>query len=383
MQLIKQINERANTEVLTSAQVVVDHIVDALPVVEMRNNRGQHFPTTHYYQIRVKPAEKGDMELVEVIDMIEKRLKDSSSKALGISSVQVNERSVNSSKFSSVSFMLNGADFDVVVALGGNAGEKFEKQLLLKMDEYIIAFSDDKHHTVADSDQALAAFKALEKVDPAFELSNIASVSPRTGSTQRSSNLTPEETGAIIADIVVHLKSGGKKYISVKNANGSTVAQFGLSKAFNDDLSVNTDSSEWHTWLAPFGLDAAKLQEGLLAAKNKTELEWSDIDKTVTSINHKHPVFKIMQQLWGSNYYYLREQRGGFYALRIDRDYVDKVVLADLKVTEIRYPSINRKQITISLESSTSKFKIEVRNPRGKGSFKPTQIQLSVGTSVK
>lgn len=368
-----QLNERAGKEVLQTADTLVQHILAGLPVDEMRNNRGQNYGQTAFYQIRVKPTVKGSIPLADLLLQIEKYLRNAKSGHLGISNVQINDRSVNSGKYSSVSFTVNGIDYDVVAALGGNSGESFEKELLLKMDNLVATGSGAE-----DGDQARAAFSALEEVDPLFELDNIVSVSPRSGSTQRSGNLTPEETGEIIADIVVHLKVGGKKYVSVKNALGGTVAQFGISKAFNDDLSVNTRSNEWRTWLEPFGLSPEKIEEGLRAAKDQTEVEWNDIETQSVSVDNDHPIFRIMQQMWGANYYYLREKRGGFYAIKIDRQYVDNVILGGLRVTEIRYPSKNRKQINIYLQSDFMKFKLEARNPRGKGSAKPTQIQLTV-----
>lgn len=368
-----QLLERASREVLQAAEILVSHILSGLSVEEMRNNRGQNYASTEYYQIRIKPIEKGSIELSDLLVQLEKYLRNSKSKHIGISNVQINDRSVNSGKYSSVSFSFNDIDYDVVVALGGNSGESFEKELLLKMDNLVASGPGTE-----DGDQARAAFAALEEVDPLFALDNIVSVSPRTGSTQRSGNLTPEETGAIIADIVVHLKTGGKKYVSVKNSEGSTVAQFGISKAFNDDLSVNTRSNEWRSWLEPFGLNPAKIEEGLIAARDQTDVDWNDIESQDVSVDSNHPIFKIMQQLWGANYYYLREKRGGFYAIKIDRKYVDNVLLGNLKVTEIRYPSKNRKQINVYLQSDFMKFKLEARNPRGKGSARPTQIQLKV-----
>lgn len=375
--MIKQLNERASRSTVLGASVVIEFLLAEMPdIAEMRNNRGQHFNTTDVYQIRVKPIEKGSIELDALLVKLEKFLKSEPSKKFGISNVQTNDRSVNSGKYSSVSFTYEESDYDIVVALGGNKGESFEQELLLKMDNYIAA--DGSTDEVEGAEHAKAAFDALEKVDPAFALDNILSVSPRKGSTQRSGNLTPEETGAIIADIVVHLKKVGKKYISIKNSEGSTVAQFGISKAFNDDLTVNRHSTEWRSWLEPFGLDADKIEEGLQAAVKQVDLHWHDIEHKNQPVDKKHPIFGIMQQLWGANYYYLREKKGGFTAIKIDRDYVDNVLLKNLHVTEIRYPSKNRKQINVYLESDHSKFKLEARNPRGKGSAKPTQIQLKV-----
>lgn len=381
MKLLKQINKNLTESAASIAEQLVEHIVKGIDVEEMRRNRGRHFTTTQFYQIRVKPSKK-DEALDSLLKKLEEHLKSPESAALGITEVQINERSRNSSKYASVSFKSKGKNFDAVVAKGKNAGESFEKNLLLKMDALVAKGAGQLD--LQDEEHARAAFDALEKVDPAFKLSNVASVSPRSGTTRRNGDISPEETGAIIADIVVKLKNGEKKYISVKSQRGSTVAQFGLVRAFTDDLKVDTSSDEWKFWLSPFGLDPNKISKGLKAAKNQTEINFKDIETKIVPIKKDSGVYKIIEKMWGTNYYLLRETpRGDFTALKIDKKYVDNVLLKNLKMYEVRYPSKDRKQINVYLQSDYAKYKIEVRNPRGMGYIKPSQIQLTVlkGTS--
>ena len=95
----------------------------------MRNSRGQNYSTTQFYQLRFKPIDR-KTPLSDVLTMVEDHLRTGSSRRMGITQVQVNQRSQNSGKYSSVSVVLDGANYDIVVALGGNAGETFEKELL-------------------------------------------------------------------------------------------------------------------------------------------------------------------------------------------------------------------------------------------------------------
>jgi hypothetical protein len=363
------LQERAPMQISAAADILSAFITSSLPVEEMRKKRGADFGTTKFYQIRVKPIDRS-VELSFVLDQIMQLLKSSKAKQFGITEIQQNDRSRNSSKYSSVSFNSGGFDFDIVVAFGANKGETFEKDLLLKMDNLVAG--------VDDSEEAKLAFKALEGVDPIFKMSNILGVSARSGTTQRSGDLSPEEAGKIIADVVIDLKKGGKKYISVKNKRGTTVAQFGISKAFSDSLKINQDSAEWKTWLKPFNLDLAKIEEGLVAARDGKDVKWSDVDTQTIPIKKTSPIYKIMEKMWGSDYYYLRQTSGGFKALKIDKEYIDSEILSGLKVTEIRYPSKARKQINVYLESDSMNFKLEARNPRGKGDVRPTQIQLTI-----
>lgn len=346
------------------AESTVSHLSTILPIVEMRANRGSKYRSTNFYQIRVKPLSK-DVVLTSILETVKEHLTE-------FSDVVINKRSVNSGKYSSVSFSHDDKQFDIVVARGSNKGESFEKELLEKMQ----AVLKEEHDPLA-----LSAFEALKQVDPEIQIENISSIIARTGKTKRSSSdITPSEAGAIIADIVINTKDGVKKFISVKNSSGATVANFGISKAFNDDLTINELSEEYAGWLAPFGLDAAKITEGLIAARDKLDVSFISAEKICKPIEVNSPVYKIMEKMWGADYIYLREQNRGFKALNITKNYIDECMLKDLVITEITYPYKDRKQISVYLESATTKFKIEVRNTSG--GLKPMQINMKVMKSL-
>jgi hypothetical protein len=368
------LSERAPAPVIGGYVILSPFITSHLPVEEMTANKGKGYDDTLSYQIRIKPQDK-DTPLEDIQLQLEKLLKSAKGKKLGISDVQVNDRSPNSGKFSSVSCKLMDGEYDIVIAAGANKGEDFEKSLLVTLDNHV--------QGIETSELAEKALQALQGVDPVFRTKNIKSVVARSGSTKRSGDMSPEETGKIIADIIFVMKNGDKKYVSLKNENGATVAQFGLAGAFNKDLTVDTSSTEWKTLLAPFQLDPKKIHIGLLAARDQTEVPFEEIETLSRKVKTGSPISTLMQKMWGSGYYYLREKKGGFTAMKIDSDYINNSVLKDLTITEIRYPSSARKQISIYLHSDAMKFKLEVRNPKGKGDVRPSQIQLSVMKTLK
>lgn len=371
MQPLIKLLEKAPAEAAKFADLAATALVADLDVDEMRRKRGADFDTTKYYQIRVKPKAK-DTPLETVLSDIETYLKKNARK-LGIKRIQINPRSFNSGKYSSVSFEYGKMDFDIVVAAGANKGESFEKDLLIKMDNHVAG--------IDSSEEARRAFDAIISADPAFKLEQIETIVPRSGKTGRSGDMTPEQIGKTIADIIIKLKDGSERYVSVKNRRGSTLAQFGVSKAFNDDLSVNADSTEWKNWLQPFGIDPKKVEAGLVAARDGTALPFDDVVKPDTLLEPSSPAYKVIEKMWGSNYYYLRETGYGFKAFNITPEFVHNTLLKNLRITEIRYPSSARKQINIYLENDMARYKLEVRNPRGKGSVRPTQIQLTLQRS--
>ncbi len=374
MKLLRQLNEAGAPSAI--AEVLSEHVTKSLDVEEMRRNRGRHYGRTQFYQLRVKPTDN-KVTLESILTKLQDYLRSEKSSKLGIASVQINQRARNSGKYSSVSFKIGSTFFEAVVAKGGNAGENFEKALLLKMDNLVAKGAGSL--SLDDAEHARMAFAALKKADPALDIGNVASVSPRVGSTRRSGDMNPDEMGAIIADLIIKLKNGDKKYVSVKNSRGTSVAQFGLVKAFTDDLKVNTESDEWRTWLEPFRLDINKINKGLHAAKMQTDVSFKDIESRIAPVKPNTEIYKILEKMWGQNYYLLKElPNGAFIATKIDKKYVDSKLLKNLKMYEVRYPMKDRKQINVYLQSDYAKYKIEIRNPRGGGEIKPTQIQLTV-----
>lgn len=371
MPTLLKLLERAPVEAVKFADLVATAIMGDLDVEEMRKKRGADFDTTKYYQLRVKPKVK-DTPLETVLGNIESYLKKNASN-LKIKRIQINPRSFNSGKYSSVSFEFGGMDFDIVVAAGANKGETFEKDLLIKMDNFVA--------DVDSSDEAKKAFDAIAKADPKFKLDKVETIVPRSGKTGRSGDMTPEQIGKTIADIIIKMKDGSERYVSVKNRKGATLAQFGVSKAFNDNLSINAGSEEWKNWLGPFGIDPKKVEAGLKAAQDGTDLPFDDVEQPNKLLKPGSQAYKIIEKMWGSNYYYLRETAYGFKAYNITPEFVRDTLLKGLKITEIRYPSSARKQINIYLENDAARYKLEVRNPRGKGSVRPTQIQLTLQRS--
>lgn len=361
--------EKLSSASAANVPVIIEYIATALPMLEeMRGKRAADFNKTGMIQVRVKPVDK-NLELKDILHSIEKMLNDHKSRQLGISDVEFNKNSVHSGKYSSVSFKFANDIYDVVVAKGANEGETFEKELLLKLDNQVKG--------IDNSEEAISALDALYQVDPDINPGSITNITARSGSTKRSINMSPAEMGKVIADIIIETDKGDK-YISVKNSSGKTVGQFGVSKFINDDLTVNVKSEEWIKWFVPFGLDAAKISAGLKAAGSGAAIDFEDIEIVNKNLPSSSKAFDILAHMWGSNYIYLREKGKKFLCMKIDDDFLKNTLLDDLKITKIAYPCDLRKQINVYLESSSVNYKIEYRNPRGKGSIKPTQIQLQI-----
>lgn len=362
--------EKAPTNMVKFVDIFMPFLKSGLDVEEMRNSRGSEFARTESYQIRIKPTTA--IALPELLEQAEKFLK-AKGKQLGIGNVVVNRSSPHSSKYSSIEFTVGESKYDLVFALGGNAGESFEKELLGAMQDFVAG----EFNELAD-----AAFNALDEADDELALTNIVEVKARTGKTNRSGDTPPDEVGKIIADIIIVTNDGEEHYISVKNKKGQSVGQFGMSAAFKKDLKVDTSTKEWESYAAPFDLDVNRIEHGLEAYVDGVDIG-PNTDTDTVSIPKKSKVYDVLRSLWGSGYIYLRHTGDSFKAFKVDKDYVDNQLLKNLKVTEIRYPNMDRKQITIFISSDSTKYKLEMRNPRGGPTeIAPTQAQLVVISST-
>ena len=373
MKVTELLFEKAPLNAAKNAHIIASEI---LPLIkgteEMRANRGSKYDESNVYQLRIKPTDKA-LKLDDILTSTEKVLKSASVKKLGVTDVKMQEMSPNSAKYSSVSFKYGGFEYDIVVALGGNKGEDFEKALLKKMQNH--------HAGIDTSDEAQQALDALREIDEDINPKNILKIEARAGSTKRSDADSLEKTGETIADIIITLKKGGKRFISLKNAEGSTVANFGIGDLFNDDLTLNSKSSKWKEVIDPFGLEPLKMEEGFMAYRDGAEVSFNPVQKLNKKLPKTSAAYKLLKKLWGEGYLYLRQKGKSFEAMSVDADYVDNTLLKNLTVTEIRYPDSSRKQVTIYLTSASKKYKIELRNSKGK--IKPTEMKFGIMSSIK
>ena len=106
---------------------------------------------------------------------------------------------------------------------------------------------------------------------------------------------------------------------------------------------------------------------------NKEELSKQEVTNSGAAST---AVVDLFKRFFGIGYVYLRQKSEKFVAVFIDDEFLDNKLLSGLKITEIRYPNVDRKQVSIFAQSSSTKFKLELRN--AKGGVKPAQIQLKI-----
>lgn len=361
------LTERASPEFLGSVKDLLKFVTDRFPVEEITSYRGKYYDNSGFYQIRFKPQE-GKIIPPDMMEQLAAAMQKAEGRKLGFKDVKENASTGNSGKYKGTSFTFKGLQYEYVLGVGGNKGEKFEKELLKAMQDYIAG----EFNQLAQD-----AFDALSELNEDYGPDNIETVKGRTGSTHRST-VAGTDIGKIIADIILHTKDGDDIYVSVKDPNGKTIGQFGLEDAFNEDFTVNTKSRGYIDNLKPFNLNLKKVKEGLDAYESGTDIG----PATVTSgIKFDATALQsLLARIWGTGYVYLRKKGSKFVAADITEEFLDDELLDSLKITEIRYPNNVRKQVSIFVESSTTKYKIDIRN--AKGGVVPAQVQLLLLSST-
>jgi hypothetical protein len=268
-----------------------------------------------------------------------------------ILNIKFNSISPNSSKFPSYSFDFKGQNFDLVIARGANKGENFETKTVADLSQYfkIKNPSPEMVDLVASLDESNKVFRDRE----------IASVRQRTGSTKKE-GIPIENLGAIIGDIILTDTTGKEWYISLKNADGSTFSSYsGAASLFNakGDLQPNSPGAEF---LNAFGVDLNKVQAGF---DGRNKLSSSDRPKLPVKRADPAAIKSIFERAWGMNYFYVRRTFNGWNVFWIDRNMLNKLT-SNIKIYEIKYPSMSSKQISIICGNNEKSYLIELRNSK-------------------
>jgi len=268
----------------------------------------------------------------------------------GIKNLKFNSVSQNSSKFPSYSFNLENNTYDIIVARGANKGENFETQTIGNISKAFNYKSNDPSFA--------KLINQLHKANEKFEQVEIIDVSQRKGSTKKE-DVPIAKLGEVIGDIVLTDSSKNKWYVSLKDINGVTFSSYsGAASIFNKEGDIQP-TSEGSQFLEAFGVDLNKVQKGFdIRNKKKTERKQIPVEKQNSS-----KIKKIFERAWGMNYFYVRRKVSGWEVFFID-DKKLNALTNDIKVTEIRYPSISSKQISILCQSGEKKYLIELRNSK-------------------
>ena len=314
--------------------------------------------------IRVKPEdEKEEINKKDLMAKIEKTLKTIKS----VKSIKSHEKSPNSSKFPSVGFKVGTREYDIVIANGSNAGEKYEQELLTGLIS---------HHVDGITDEYLEELEIqMEELDSTFHSADVKTIKGREGGTRRS-DVEPQDVGPIIADIIITMNDDSKKYISIKNKRGSTFANLGgVSQTFSNDFTMNTKTNIGKL-LIDIGFDPDLVKQGFTSYAKDKPVHFETRIKMDKHVKPGDELYNFLLKSWGWGYFYIRELKPGFKVKKITEKLVKETLLDGLIIHEINYPSRSSKQLWVKFGNGLVEYYLEIRNSAGK--IKPNDAKVKI-----
>lgn len=284
-----------------------------------------------------------------------------------LKSPKVHELSPNSSKFSSVSFTLNGVAYDVVIAKGANKGESFEKNTVTDLQRHF----SSKTNTTVKGDVYTDLIGTMMTLNKGFSKNEVKKVYQRSGSTKKE-GVPIEKLGEVIGDIVLEETDGSKWYISLKDSNGDTFSSYSGASTLFDPTGAIVDKSPAAEFLRSFGVDLNQVQAGFDKRNRKRAVR----PRLKVSRPDPMKMKAIFERAWGMNYFYVkRDKSKGFKVFWIDRKVLNNLA-GSLGVVKIEYPNPNSKQIKVVVSNAYATYAIEFRNSKA-GEY-PNDVKFKI-----
>ena len=264
----------------------------------------------------------------------------------------------------------------IVLSGGGNAGEQYETEFYNVAKE----LAGEPNEALPKNLQTL--YKALDIDNSELTSYNIKSF--RTGDTKRNLDPKgPQDIGKTISDLDINY--GGKTYyISLKNKQGSGIySGANIPWIYEKNGKVIYDPSKFDPssgngiLFEMFNIDSKKIAKGLNDYINQTgkSADFQNIDIDTNKFK------KLLASSLGYGYYYVREYGKGdvkVIPLLTAKDSLDAI--GNIKNTQIKYPSIDTKQVTIKIDTDSklfgpSQYVVAIRNTSGK--ILPLSLRIS------
>jgi len=264
----------------------------------------------------------------------------------------------------------------IILSGGGNAGEQYETEFYNVAKE----LAGEPNEALPKNLQTL--YKALDIDNSELTSDNIKSF--RTGNTKRSLDPKgPQDVGKTISDLDIDY-GGRTYYISLKNKQGSGIySGANIPWIYEKNGKIIYDPSKFDPssgngiLFGMFNIDSKKIAKGLNDNINKIgkSADFQNIDIDTNKFK------KLLASSLGYGYYYVREYGKGdvkVIPLLTAKDSLDAI--GTIKNTQIKYPSIDTKQVTIKIDTDSklfgpSQYVVAIRNTSGK--ILPLSLRIS------
>ena len=291
-------------------------------------------------------------------------------------------------------FIVDTSDTDamiaVVLALGGNKGHKFEKQV-----------GDEFETKSGPAWQALVEYLSKPENDPAgkgvdltTDLESFVLTNQNT-KIRRPFTGTVGDVGKVVSDLTLKIKNRETPiYVSLKGVGGKTIANNSYTgvKLIEGQGVVPTDTisgdSDLKAFATAVGLDNQLVADGLNAWINRSKLERKTT--VINGVNGAKALTYVTPQI-GFGYIYFREKpNGGFRILTLRGEKDVREFVGEFISGEIRYPywmgdgkKTSSRQCTVALATTKGLFLAEIRNTTSVGDQNRARAAASLQCNMK
>ena len=283
-----------------------------------------------------------------------------------------------SSKYSMFEFDLEDEGLvQIVLAGGANEGEKYEQNLLGKMQASAGISMDEIEH-----EDVKKIFSTMG-IDPTTITSDKINFAGASDTSRQLSFDGPEDTGKTISDITIETPDQ-TYYLSIKNKSGSAIYNGGNVPfiVYNDEGKVIFDESKYNEKplfreiFETLNIDNQRVADGLndYIEQTGTPTNWESAEDIDLS-----KVKKLLASSFGYNYWYVREKSGGkIFVHYIDGPQGAYDMIGDLRADsiKIKYPGKSTKVLEVRIETDSKVleggprvplvYQIVARNAAGK-----------------
>ncbi len=283
-----------------------------------------------------------------------------------------------SSKYSMFEFDLEDEGLvQIVLAGGANEGEKYEQNLLGKMQASAGVSMDEIEH-----EDVKKIFSTMG-IDPTTITSDKINFAGASDTSRQLSFDGPEDTGKTISDITIE-SPDQTYYLSIKNKSGSAIYNGGNVPfiVYNDEGKVIFDESKYNEKplfreiFETLNIDNQRVADGLndYIEQTGTPTSWESAEGIDLA-----KVKKLLASSFGYNYWYVREKSGGkIFVHYIDGPQGAYDMIGDLRANsiKIKYPGKSTKVLEVRIETDSKVleggprvplvYQIVARNAAGK-----------------
>lgn len=262
-----------------------------------------------------------------------------------------------------------------------NAGDAFEKSLLISFKEYI---KTGEANNIVSAVLPKLNLRPMETIKKAEDTSKQNTARPLDcvgeyifASNKEGTVTYPNfDIGAVLSDVTLTTSAGRRIYLSAKFSDKVSIANLGITRRikFSEHGEIREIDPLMTAFFNAVGIDRQKFSHSLnnyyYSNVKKADVEYIPAE---TVKGNKTPMLDVfIQSIFGWGYYYVHGKANGIRVFEMDRERAKKI--SKVTKVEIRYGNSAAKEVSVNVETSAAIIKARFRNTSG--GFMPNMLTI-------